>query len=121
MDLFLKREEITSFLKEKKLYDGTEKIIWANISNAQGPMVVLVFNRNGVLTLPITPMGKIKGDIIVTGGSEIDSIKFKKGLIAYKLYIDSSTMDIPVFRVNKMMLGYANHKKELAMLLNQYA
>lgn len=38
MGLILKREEIVSFLKEKAVFDGTEKIIWANISSAQGPM-----------------------------------------------------------------------------------
>lgn len=120
MGLVLKREKIISFLKEKNCFDGSEKIIWANVKNAQSAYVVLVFNKTGCLTLPITPLGKIEGNIIYAESSDIKSITFKKGLIAYKLTIDSTTSDIPPFRVNKIMVGYIQQREELAELLSQY-
>ena len=121
MGLILKREEIISFLKENKLYDGTEKIIWANIENAQGPMVILTFNETGIITLPITSFGNIEGNIIIAENSEIKHIVFKKSLMFYKLTIDSSSDDIPEFRVNKIMIGYKEHREELATLVSKYS
>ena len=120
MGLILKREEIVSFLQENTAYDGTEKIIWANIGSTGGSQVVVVFNELGILTLPITPMGKIQGDIIIIPQEDIKSVTFKKGLLAYKMIVDTKESEVPNFRVNKTMIGYNAHKKELVSLLEIY-
>ena len=120
MGLILKLEEIVSFLKEKAVFDGTEKIIWTNISSAQGAYVVVVFNKSGILTLPITPMGKIEGDIIIIPQEEIQSVTFKKGLLAYKMVVTTKDNEVPDFRVNKTMIGYGAQRKELGSLLEKY-
>lgn len=120
MGLILKREEILDFLKENKLTDGTENIIWANVNNAQGPMVVLIFNNTGIITLPITPLGKIEGDIIMIENSDVTSVNFKKNLLTYKLTIDGSNGDSLSFRINKLMVGYKNQGEELATLIKKY-
>lgn len=119
MGLILKREEVIHFLKENDCCDGTENIVWANIKDAQGPMVVLVFNETGILTLPITPLGKIEGDIIIVRRSEIKNITFKKGIIAHKIKVESSESVVPTFRVNKMMIGYKKQGEELDAIISQ--
>lgn len=120
MGLILKREEIVSFLQENAAYDGTEKIIWANIGSATGSQVVVVFNELGILTLPITSMGRIQGDIIIIPQEDIKSVTFKKGLLAYKVIVDTKDNEVPNFRVNKIMVGYTAQKKELGSLLEIY-
>lgn len=83
-------------------------------------MVILIFNETGIITLPVTPLGKIDGNIIIAENSEIERINFKKSLTSYKLTIDSSDDNIPDFRVNKIMIGYKEHREELASLVSKY-
>lgn len=112
MSLILKRTEIMAFFTEQELADGTEKIIWANLGGVQGPYVVLVFNQSGILTLPITATGKIEGEIILLEPTAIKAVHFKKGLMAYKLVIETSDgSDVPPFRVNKLIIGYSEQKR----------
>lgn len=120
MGLFLKREEIIDFIKSNSLYDGTEKVIWANLNSSRGAPVVVIFNEAGILTLPITSMGKIQGDIITVAKEDIQSVTFKKGLMAYKIIVKTKDNEVPNFRVNKVMLGYGEQKEELERLLKMY-
>ena len=117
MNLFLKRKEIISFLKNKNFFDGTEKAVWANINGVQGDMVVLVANGFGFLTLPITAMGKIQGDIIVISHEEISAISFKKRILTYELTIKDIENVVLRFRINKRMLGYSEQNSELRQLI----
>ncbi|MDG4966813.1 hypothetical protein OGZ37_09540 [Lactococcus lactis] len=120
MSLVLRREQIVSFLKEKIVYDGTEKIIWANIGSAKGPHAVIVFNDIGILTLPITPLGKIQGEIIIIPKEAIKSVTFKKGLLSYKMSVNTRDSEVPNFRISKIMIGYSEQKTELDTLLKIY-
>lgn len=120
MSLILKRQEIIDFLEEKGYNDSTTKIVWANIGNARGMQVVLAFNETGIYTILITPLGKIDGEIIVLNKDEIQSVSFKKGLMAYQLKIETADSEVPDFRINKTMIGYKGQKEDLADLLERY-
>ena len=121
MGFMLKRNDLITFIKDRKYYDGSEIVLWGNVKNTRGAFVVLIFNQTGLLTLSITPSGKIEDSILITEHHEIRSVRFKKGILSYKLMVDSVTDDVPPFHVNKMMIGYKPQQEELDRLLNKYS
>lgn len=81
---------------------------------------IIVFTEKGIASQPITPMGKLSGDIIMADTEELSNVCFKKGMFGYSLKFDVVDADVPKFLVHKNMIGYKGQKEDLEALLERY-
>ncbi|MBC6311014.1 hypothetical protein HCJ66_15920 [Listeria sp. FSL L7-1582] len=82
---------------------------------------VLQMNDTEIIVIPVSnTTGKImEGDFLVIPKDEIESVKFKKGMLGFTLEIVTSKGELK-FKVRKAMLGASWHKDNLGNVLTKF-
>lgn len=73
--MILKKEEIEAFLKRHDLFEEDTHFVWATV---RGAYFIVAMDASKLMLLPITPMGKISGEIHLLEQKDIEKIEIKK-------------------------------------------
>ncbi|MBC1476013.1 hypothetical protein HB852_15455 [Listeria grandensis] len=82
---------------------------------------VLQMNETEIIVIPVSnTSGKIsQGDFLVIPEEDVESVKFKKGMLGFTLEILTSQGELK-FKVRKAMLGASWHKENLGNVLMKF-
>ncbi|ETD05690.1 hypothetical protein N568_0101055 [Lactococcus garvieae TRF1] len=134
MSMIVQHNEIISLLKELKIYNGDELIIYVTLKTSQ-PLYVrmnylnldnyivqgawLAINDNEVKVLPVNQLGRLVDNISVICRDDIHDFSIKKNLLLYTISMIDLKGNVVQFKASSKVLGNKNHHEDFLKLLNK--
>lgn len=114
--MVLKKQDTSDFLEGNDLLQEDTHFIWATMKKNY---FILAIDKSRVMILPITPLGKISGEIHLLNDSDIEKQEFKKSIFGYKFIVKTFDNKLLKFVVRPFMIGYKVQTDELRAILSE--